>query len=87
MDICPSFHRPYFGGYSILMIARKIDPAPLPSDNKGTKRPGLAVFGPLGSPSDRARTQILLPRPLGDSVSFIVRLRSVATYWLVNQCN
>ena len=43
--ICPFFHRLYFGGYSILLIARSIDTAPLPSDNKSTMGPGLAVVG------------------------------------------
>jgi len=47
--------------------------------------PGLAVVGTPGSPPDVSRTKVLLPRPLGDSVRFIVRLHSVATYWLVNQ--
>jgi len=46
--------------------------------------PGLAVVGTPGSPSDVARTEILLHRPLGDCVRFIVRLRSVSTYWLGN---
>jgi len=67
------------------MIARSIDPAPLPSDNKSTMGPGFAIVGTPGSPSDVAPTKVLLPRLLGDSVRFFVRLRSVATYWLVNQ--
>ena len=78
-------YRLYFGGYLIFMIARSIDPAPLPSDNKSTMGPGFAVVGTPGSPSDVARAKVLLPRPLGDSVRLIVRLRSVATYWLVNR--
>jgi len=57
-----SFHRLYFGGYSIFRIARSIDPAPLPSDNKSTMGPGFAVVGTPGSPSDVARTKVLLPR-------------------------
>ena len=85
MYVCPFFYRLYFGGYSIFMIARSIDPALLPSDNKSTMGPGFAVVGTLGSLSDVARTKVLLPRLLGDSVRFIVRLRSVATYWLVSQ--
>ena len=60
--ICPFFYRLYFGGCSIFMIARSIDPAPLPSDNKNTMGPGLAVVGTPGSPSDVARTKVLLPR-------------------------
>ena len=83
--ICPYIYRLYFGGYSIFMIARSIDPAPLPSDNKSTMGPGFAIVGTPGSPSDVAPTKVLLPRLLGDSVRFFVRLRSVATYWLVNQ--
>jgi len=67
------------------MIALSIDPAPLPSDDKSTMGPGFAVVGTPGSPSDVSPTKVLLPRALGDSVRFIVRLRSVATYWLVNQ--
>ena len=57
-----SFYRLYFGGYSIFMIARSIDLAPLPSDNKSTMGPGFAVVGTPGSPSDVARTKVLLPR-------------------------
>ena len=57
-----SFYRLYFGGYSIFMIARSIDPAPLPSDNKSTMGPGFAVVGTPGSPSDVARTKVFLPR-------------------------
>jgi len=57
-----SFYRPYFGGYSIFMIARSIDPAPFPSDNKSTMGPGFAVVGTPGSPSDVAQTKVLLPR-------------------------
>ena len=83
--ICPFFYRLYFGGCSIFMIALSIDPAPLPSDNKNTMGPGLAVVGTPGSPSDVARTKVLLPRLLGDSVLFIVRLRSVTIYGLLNQ--
>jgi len=60
--ICPIFYRLYFGGYSIFMIARSIDPTPFPSDNKSTMGPGFAVVGTPGSPSDVARTNILLPR-------------------------
>jgi len=67
------------------MIGRSIDPAPLPSDNKITMDPGLAGVGTPGSPLDVSRTKVLLPRLSGDSVRFIVRLRSVAAYWLVNQ--
>jgi len=77
----------YFGGYSISMIARLIDPAPLPSDNESTMGPGFAVFVTPGSASDVARTKVLLPRLEGDSVHFIVRLRSVAIYRLFNQCH
>jgi len=47
--------------------------------------PGLAVVGTPGSLSDVARTKFLRPRPLGDSVRFIARLRSVAIYWLLNE--
>jgi len=47
--------------------------------------PGLAVVGTPGFPSDDARTNVPLSRLFGDSVRFIVRLRSVATYWLVIQ--
>jgi len=57
-----SFYRLYFGGYSIFMIARSIDPAPLPSDNISTMGPGFAVVGTPGFPSDVARTKVLLPR-------------------------
>jgi len=46
---------------------------------------GLAVVVTPGSPSDVARTKVLLLLLLGDRVRFIVRLRSVATYWVVNQ--
>jgi len=46
------------GGYSIFMIARSIDRAPLPSDNKSTVGPGFAVVGTPGSPSDVARTKV-----------------------------
>jgi len=60
--ICPFFYRLYSGGYSIFMIARSIDPAPLPSDNKSTMGPGFALVGTPGSPSDVARTKVLLPR-------------------------
>jgi len=67
------------------MIARSIDPAPLPSDNKSTMGLGLAVVGAAGFPLDVARAKGLRPRLLGDSVRFIVRLRSVASSWLVNQ--
>jgi len=67
------------------MIARSIDPSPLPSDIESTMGPGLAVVGTPGSPWDVARRRVLLPRPLGDSFRFIVRLRSVAIYWFVNQ--
>ena len=73
------FFRLYFGGYSIFMIARSIDPAPLPSEYISSMGPGLAVVGTSGSPLDVARTTVLLPRLLGDSVRCIVRLRSVAT--------
>jgi len=59
---CPFFYRLYFGGYSIFMIARSIDPAPLPSDNKGTMGPGFAVVGTPGSPSDVAPTKVLFLR-------------------------
>ena len=83
--ICLFFYRLYCGGYSIFMIARSIDPAPLPPDNKSTMGPGFAVVGTPGSPSDVARTKVLLPHLEGDSVHFIVRLRSIATYWLFNQ--
>jgi len=69
------------------MIARSIDPAPLPSDIKSTMGPGLAVAGTPGSHLDVARTKVLLPRSLGDSVRFFVRLRSVAMYWLTNVIN
>ena len=58
----PSFNRLYFGGYSIFMIARSIDPAPFPSDNKSTMGPGFAVVGTPGSPSGVARTKVLLTR-------------------------
>ena len=47
--------------------------------------PGFAVVGTPGSPLDVARTKVLLSRIYGDFVRFIVRLRSVAPYWLVNQ--
>jgi len=77
--ICPFCYRLYFGGYSIFMIAPSIDPAPLPPDNRSTMGPGFAVVGTPGSPSDAARTKVLLPLLLGNSVCFIVRLRSVAT--------
>jgi len=80
LDICIFFCRLYFSGYSILTIARSIDPAPLPSGNKSTMGSGLAVVSTPGSPSDVVRTKVPLPRPLGDSVRFIVRLRSVAIY-------
>jgi len=83
--ICPLFCRPYFGGYFIVLIARSIYPAPLPSDNKSTMEPGFAVVGTPGSPSDVARTKVLLPRLLGGSARFIVRLRSVVTHWSVNK--
>ena len=83
--ICPFFYRLYFGGYSIFMIARSIDPAPLPSDNENTMGPGFAAVGTPGSQSDAARTKVLLPRLKGDSVRFIARLRSVAIYRLFNQ--
>ena len=79
MYINSFFYCLYFGDYSIVMIARSIDRAPLPSDNICTMGPGLAVVGTPGSPSDAARTKVLFPRPLGDSVRFIVRVRSVAT--------
>jgi len=69
----------------MFMTARSIDAAPLPSDNKSTMGPGFAVVGTPGSPSDVARTKVLLLRLFGDSVRFIVRLRSVATYWVVDQ--
>ena len=82
--ICPFFCRLYSGGYSIFGITRSIEPAPLPSDNKSTMGPGIAAVGTPGFPSDVARTKVLLPRLLGKSVRCIVRLRSVATYWLVN---
>jgi len=65
------------------MIARSIDPAPLPSDNKSIMGRGFAVVGTPGSPSDVARTKVLLSRFRGDSVRFIARLRSVAIYWLL----
>ena len=80
-----SFCRLYFGGISIFMIARSIDLAPLPSDNKSTMGPGFAVVGNPGSSSDVAQTKVLLPRLFGDSDRFIVRLRSVAIYRLFNQ--
>jgi len=60
--ICPFFYRLYFGGYSIFMIARSTDPAPLPSDHKSTMGPGFAVVGTPGPPSDVALTKALLPR-------------------------
>jgi len=81
--ICSYFYRLYFGGFSIFRIARSIDPAPLPSDNRSTVGPGLAVVGPPGSLSHVSRTKVLHPRLCGDSVSLIVRLRSVTTYWSV----
>jgi len=56
-----SFYRLHFGGYSIFMIARSIDSAFLPSDDKSTMGPGFAVVGTPGSPSDVARTKGLLP--------------------------
>ena len=83
--ICPFLNRLFFGGFSMFMIARSIDLAPLLSDNESTMGPGFAVVGTPGSPSDVARTKVLLSRLLGDSVRFIVRLRSVASYWLFNQ--
>ena len=83
--ICLFFYRLDFGGYSIVMISRSIDLAPLHSDNKSTMGPGFPVVGTPVFPSDVARKMVLLPRLLCDSVRFIVRLRSVATYWLVNQ--
>jgi len=67
------------------MIARSIDPAHFSSDIKSTMGLRFAVVGTPGSPSDVARANVLPPRPLGDSVRFIVRLRSVATYWLANE--
>jgi len=73
------------GAYLILMISRSIDPAALPSDNHRIMGLGSAVVGTPGSLSDVRRKFVLLPRPLGDSVRFIARLRSVAIYWLVNQ--
>ena len=79
------FYRLYFGGYSIFMIARSIDHAPLPSDNTRTMGPGFAVVGNPGSRSDVARTKVPLPRLEGDSVRFFVRLRSIAIYRLFNQ--
>jgi len=79
------FYRLYFGGYSIFMIARSIDPALLPSDNKSTMGPGFAIVGTAGSPSDVARAKVLLPRLKGDSVRCFVRLRSVANYLLLNE--
>jgi len=39
------------------MIARSIDPAPLPSDNRSTMGTGFAVVSTPGSPSDVARTR------------------------------
>jgi len=81
--ICPFFYCLYLGGRSIFMIARSIDPAPLSSHNKSTMGPGFDVVGTPGLPSDVSRTKVDLPRLLGDSVRFIVRLRSVASYWLV----
>jgi len=75
----------YFGRYFIRLIARSIDPAPIQSDNKSTMGPGLAVVGTPGSPSDVARSKVLLPRPLADSVRVMVRLSSVAIYWVVHQ--
>jgi len=57
-----SFHRLYSCGYSIFMIARSIGPVPCPSDDKNTMGPGFAGVGTPGSPSDVARTKILLPR-------------------------
>jgi len=80
-----SFYRLYSGDYLIFMIARSMDPAPLPSDNKCTIGPGFAVVGTPGSPSDVARTKVLLPLLEGDSVHFIVRLRSVAIFRIFNQ--
>jgi len=68
--------------FSILMIARSVDPALLPSDNKNTMGPGLAVVSTSGSILDDVRTKFLLPRPLDDSVRFTVRLRLVAIYWM-----
>jgi len=56
--IGPFFYGLYFGGYSIFMIERSIDPAPLPSDNTSTVGPGLAVVGTPGSPSDVAGTKV-----------------------------
>jgi len=85
--ICPFLYRLHFRGFSIVIIAESIDPAPLPPENESTMAPGIAVVGTLGSPSDVARAKVLLPRVLGDSVRFIVRLRSVATYCLVNEGN
>ena len=41
-----SFYRLYFGGYSIFMIARSIDPAPLPSENRSTMGPGSPSSAP-----------------------------------------
>jgi len=58
----PSFYRLYFGGYSIFLIARSIEPAPLPSDNKSTMGPGFPVVRTPGTPSDVARTEVLVPR-------------------------
>jgi len=40
----------YFGGYSIFMIARSIDPAHFSSDIKSTMGPGFAVVGTPGDP-------------------------------------
>ena len=65
LSIWPFFYCLYFGGYSILTIARSIDPAPFPSDNKSAMGPGLAVVGTPGSQSDVVRTKVLLLRPFG----------------------
>jgi len=85
MYICPFFYRLDFGGYSIVMISRSIDLAPLHSDNKSTMGPGFPVVGTPVFPSDVARRKVLLSRLLCDSVRLILRLRSVATYWFVYQ--
>jgi len=74
----------FFGRFTlILWIVRSIDPALLLPSYQSTVGPGLAVVGTPGSPSDVIQTKVLLPRPLDDSVLFIVCLRSVAT----NQVN
>ena len=86
--IFPSFYRLYFGGYSIFMIARSIDPALLPSDNKSTMGAGLAVAATPGSPSDVARTKVLLPRPFWTAFGLsCVYGRSFLTGYLTNVIN